>query len=128
MNSRRLSPLIRGATPRVYVGPNAQRALEGERGLLFGARRTAWIDVLEFDPRPGAAVPRLVDLRFALEGPWDVVGLSFSSSELAFARESLLEDLVPGDVLLTERGALLHDGARWRRAPLVRERVRAGTT
>ena len=128
MNSRRLSPLIRGATPRVYVGPNAQRALEGERGLLFGARRTAWIDVLEFDPRPGAAVPRLVDLRFSAAGPWDVVGLSLSSSELAFSRESLLDDLVPGDVLLTERGALLHDGAGWRKARLVRERRSTRTT
>ena len=128
MTSRRRSPLMRGGTPRVYVGPDALRALEGERGFLFGARRTAWIDVFEFDPRPDTALPRLVDLRFSIEGSWDVVGLSLSSSDLAGARESLLHDLVPGDVLLTERGPLVHDGARWRKAPLVRERRSTRTT
>jgi hypothetical protein len=110
------------------VGPDAHRALEGKRGLLFGARRTAWVDVFEFDSRPDSTLPRLVDLRFSIEGSWDVVGLSLSSSDLAGARETLLDDLVPGDVLLTERGPLVHDGARWRKAPLVRDRRTARTT
>jgi hypothetical protein len=110
------------------VGPNAERALEGEKGILLGSRRSAWIDVLEFDPRPDAAIRRLVDLRFSPAGPWDVVGLSLSSSELARRRASLLEELVPGDVLLTERGPLFHSGDAWRKAPLLRERRRARTT
>jgi hypothetical protein len=119
------SRLIRGRTPRVYVGPNAERSLEGEKGVLLGSRRAAWVDVLEFDPRPNVAIPRLVDLRFSRPGPWDIVGLSLSSSELAERGESLLGDLVPGDVVLTERGPLFHDGDRWRKAPLLRERARS---
>jgi hypothetical protein len=120
--------LIQGGAPRVLVGPNAERALEGERGLLLGAKRMAWVDVLEFDPRPDVTVARLVELRFSRSVPWDVVGLGLSASDLASRRESLLRDLVPGDVLLTERGPLVHDGVQWRKAPLVRERFRSKTT
>ncbi len=104
------------------MGPNAVRSLGGERGVLFGTRRAAWIDILEFDPRPGVGIPRLVDLRFSQAGPWDIVGLSLSSLELAARRESLLVDLVPGDVVLTENGPRFHSGAAWVKAPLVRER------
>jgi len=106
----------------VYVGPNAERSLGGERGILLGSRRPAWIDVLEFDPRPEAGVQRLVDLRFSRDGPWDVVGLSLSSSDLAGRLEPLLRDLVPGDVVLTEKGARIHTGAAWVAAPLQKER------
>jgi hypothetical protein len=109
------------------VGPNAERALEGGKGILLGSKRASWVDVLEFDPRPDAAIARLVDLRFSPPGPWDIVGLSLSSSELLFRRASLLEDLVPGDVLITEQGPFFHSGDAWRKAPLLRER-RAGTT
>jgi hypothetical protein len=85
-------------------------------------RRAAWIDVLEFDPRPGVGIPRLIDLRFSRPGPWDIVGLSLSSRELAARRDSLLVDLVPGDVVLTENGPRFHSGAAWVKAPLVMER------
>jgi hypothetical protein len=105
--------------PRVYVGPNAERALRGERGVLLGARRPAWIDVLEFDPRPDAAIRRLVALRFESTSPWEVVGLSLSSKDLPARLESLLRDLVPGDVILTEKGARVHDGADWIEAALI---------
>lgn len=101
------------------MGPNAARALRGERGVLLGARRHAWIDVLEFDPRPQMAVGRLVALRFEAADPWDVVGLSLGSRDLSAKLESLLRDLVPGDVILTEKGARVHDGAAWIEAPLI---------
>jgi hypothetical protein len=113
--------------PRVYVGPNAWRALAGERGVLLGARRAAWVDVVEFDPRPNAGIRRLVDLRFAASRPWDVVGLSLSSADLAVRRNALLEDLVPGDVVLTEKGPRVHNGAAWVAAPLRTERRRFST-
>jgi hypothetical protein len=87
--------------------------------VLLGARRPAWIDVLEFDPRPDLAIARLVALRFEAASPWDVVGLSFGSRDLAGRLESLLRDLVPGDVILTEKGARVHDGVGWIEAPLI---------
>jgi len=95
------------------VGPNAEGSLRGERGILLGSRRPAWVDVLEFYPRPDVGIRRLVDLRFADAGPWDVVGLSLSSSDLARRLEPLLEGLVPGDVVITEAGPSVHTGAGW---------------
>jgi len=116
------SPVISEKPPRVYVGPNAERSLDGERGILLGSRRSAWVDVLEFDPRPNVGIRRLIDLRFSGAGPWDVVGLSLSSSDLAGRLEPLLRDLVPGDVVLTEKGPRFHSGAAWVKAPLQKER------
>ncbi len=113
--------MISGKPPRVYVGPNAERSLRGERGILLGSRRPAWVDVLEFDPRPDVGIQRLVDLRFSGGGPWDVVGLSLSSADLARRLEPLLEDLVPGDVVLTESGPRFHTGAAWAETSLLRE-------
>ncbi len=104
------------------MGPNAERSLGGERGVLFGTRRAAWIDVLEFDPRPGVGIPGLIDLRFSRPGPWDIVGLSLTSRELAARGNALLVGLVPGDVVLTENGPKFHSGAAWVKAPLVLER------
>jgi hypothetical protein len=113
--------------PRVYVGPNAARSLGGERGVLLGSHRADWVDVLEFDPRPGTHVRRLVDLRFEGAGPWDVVGLSLSSSDLRGSLEALLRDLVPGDVVMTENGPKVHTGAAWVKAPLLTERRKTST-
>lgn len=120
--SPRKSPPLLAKPPRVYVGPNAARSLGGERGVLLGAHRADWVDVLEFDPRPGTDIRRLVDLRFEGAGPWDVVGLSLSSSDLLGRRQALLRDLVPGDVVVTEKGAKVHSGAAWMEAPLLTER------
>ena len=50
MKRERLRELLPGRPPRVYVGPNAERALRGERGVLLGARRPSFVDVLEFEP------------------------------------------------------------------------------
>ena len=113
--------MVPGKPPRVYVGPNAERSLRGEKGILLGSRRSAWVDVLEFDPRPDVGIPRLVDLRFSGAGPWDIVGLSLSSADLAARRKPLLEQLVPGDVVLTEAGPRFHTGADWVETSLHKE-------
>jgi hypothetical protein len=101
------------------VGPNAARSLEGERGVLLGSHRADWVDVVEFDPRPADDIRRLVDRRFQSAGPWDVVGVSLSSSDLRERLEALLRELVPGDIVMTERGAKVHDGTAWVEAPLL---------
>ncbi len=125
--SPRKSPPLLAKPPRVYVGPNAARSLVGERGVLLGSHRADWVDVVEFDPRPGTDIRRLVDLRFESAGPWDVVGLSLSSSDMRGRLEALLRDLVPGDVVMTENGPKVHSGAAWMEAPLLTERRKSST-
>jgi hypothetical protein len=78
------------------------------------------VDVLEFDVQPGIPFRGLIDSRFRPRPPWDVVGLSLSIADLRLRGERLLRELVPGDVLMTERGPRFHTGRRWVRAPLVR--------
>lgn len=104
--------------PRVYVGPDAQRALAGETGVLLGAKRPQWVDVLEFDPRQGTRWKALVELRFTAFPPWEVVGLSLSSPEFRKLGDRLLRELVPGDVLVTEDGPSVHLGDAWTAAKL----------
>lgn len=104
--------------PTVYVGPAAERSLQGESGVLLGAHRPDWVDVLEFDPRGGLPLRRLVELRFATHAR-DAVGLSLSSRELRRSGARLLSELVPGDVVITESGARVHTGSRWVQAKLV---------
>jgi hypothetical protein len=77
--------------------------------------------VLEFCPRPDIGIRRLVALRFSDADPWDVVGLSLSSSDLAARLEPLLKDLVPGDVVLTEAGPRFHTGTGWVETSLLKE-------
>lgn len=83
--------------------------------------------MVEFDPRPGTEVRRLVDLRFEGGGEWDVVGVSLSSFDLRERRQLLLRDLVPGDVVMTEKGPKVHSGAAWVEAPLLTERRKRST-
>lgn len=118
--ARSSSRLLR-AVPTVYVGPDARRALTGEKGVLLGARRPQWIDVLAFDPRPATRTKSLVAMRFQTFPPWEVVGLSLSTSEFEKARDRLLVELVPGDVVLTERGPSVHRGDQWTKARLARD-------
>ena len=106
--------------PRVYVGPDAQRALSGEKGVLLGAKRPQWVDVLEFDARPGTQWKALVALRFTAFPAWEVVGLSLSSPEVRKLGDRLLRELVPGDVLVTEDGPSVHLGDAWSEAKLAR--------
>lgn len=116
-----LHPLLTCA-PKVYVGPRAERALQGERGVLLGAQRPGWIDVLEIDTGGGTSLGSLVDHRFWAFGSWDRVGLSLSAREVERHWRRLLTELVPGDVLLSGGAPLVHMGDRWEHAPLVCER------
>lgn len=95
--------------------------------MLLGSRRAEWVDVVEFDPRPGTDIRRLIDLRFEGGGPWDVVGVSLSSSDLRERLQALLRELVPGDLVMTERGPRVHSGAAWVEAPLLTERRKSST-
>ena len=106
--------------PRVLVGPDAARALAGSRGILLGAQRPRWVDVLAFDDRAGLGLGKLAGARFESFDPWDAVGLSLSAEEFVKRRERLLTELVPGDVVVTERGAYVHLGDAWHEAPLTK--------
>ena len=111
-------PRLVETVPRVYVGPGAQRALTGEKGVLLGAKRPQWVDVLEFDARPSTRWKALVELRFTGFAPWEVVGVSLSAPEFRRLGDRLLRELVPGDVLVTEDGPSVHLGDAWTEAKL----------
>lgn len=95
------------------------RAQSGEKGILLGAKRPQWVDVVEFEPK-NARLMVLVDARFGGYPPWEVVGISMLSLEFARARERLLRELVPGDIVVTEKMASVHVGDAWIEANLVR--------
>lgn len=111
MTRRRRTRLVE-PVPRVFVGPSATRALRGEAGVLLGEKRVRQVDVLEFEPCPG---PRdsLRDRRFDGFDDWDAVGVSLPFADFRRVRGRWLDELVPGDVLLTEDGALVHVGDDW---------------
>jgi len=111
-------PRLVETIPRVYVGPDAQRALAGEKGVLLGAKRPQWVDVLEFDSRQCARWKALVELRFTGFPQWEVVGLSLSAPEFRKLGDRLLRELVPGDILVTEDGPSVHLGDAWTEAKL----------
>ena len=106
--------------PKVFVGPDARRALSGDRGLLLGSKRPEWVDVLAFDGHAEASWRRLVALRFEDAGLWEVVGIGLSSTQFRAVRKRLLGELVPGDVVVTDHGPSVHLGDTWRKAPLKR--------
>ena len=116
--------------PRVYVGPGARQALGGSRTVLFGAQRPAWVDVLELQADESFAGVRglraLVDRRFLPGGyeNWDAVGVSLSHRDAKRYEERLLAELVPGDVLITERSVSVHLGDTWAEAKLVETHAR----
>ena len=95
------SQLLEQRSPVVYLGPGAIRALEGEKGILLGAQRPGWVDLLIFESYPGAGWRELVERRFKGRVEWDVVGVVLSRSELVSRESSLVRELVPGDVVLT---------------------------
>ena len=111
MTRRRRSRLV-DRVPDVFAGPSAARALRGERGVLLGERRVRQVDVLEFEPCEGSR-KSLLDRRFDGFDDWDAVGVSLPSADFRRAKRKLLEELVPGDVLITEDGALVHVGDDW---------------
>ncbi len=106
--------------PRVYVGPDAERALSGERGVLLGAKRPEWIDVLAVDAYTGDAWNTLVARRYEAPRQWEAVGLSLPFEEFRKHRARWLRELVPGDAVVTESGILVHLGDVWQTAKLAR--------
>ena len=106
--------------PRVYVGPDAGRALSGERGVLLGAKRPEWIDVLAVDAHTGDAWNTLVARRYKAPRLWEAVGLSLPFEEFRKHRARWLRELVPGDAVVTEKGISVHLGDVWEIAKLAR--------
>ncbi|MFQ5791046.1 MAG: hypothetical protein ACE5JI_11300 [Acidobacteriota bacterium] len=119
--------------PVVYLGPGALKVLEKGRGVLLGAQRPGWVDVLFFEAYPHIDWRRLVDFRFDRCGDWDAVGISLWRSELAACRQSLVRELIPGDVVLTlpkgagEPRAHVNRGDRLSRSTLRITRYRWGS-
>ena len=106
--------------PQVYIGPDAVRALSGERGVLLGAQRPEWIDVLAVDAQTGSAWTALVARRYDAPEQWAAVGLSLPFAEFEKHRARWLKELVPGDVVVTEKEIAVHLGDTWRSAKLTR--------
>jgi hypothetical protein len=106
---------------RVYVAPDAKSALEGRWGVLQGMKRPLWVEVLDFSP---CSRPRLADvalLRFGQDAVWPIVGLSLPEVDWSRRAESLLRELVPGDVVMTEKGARVHLGDVWADTRVLRD-------
>ena len=106
--------------PRVYIGPDAERALTGERGVLLGAKRPEWIDVLTVELHAGGVWSALVARRFEAPRQWEAVGLSLPFEEFQRHRVRWLRELVPGDAVVTDNGVSVHLGDVWRTAKLER--------
>ncbi len=106
--------------PRVYIGPDAERALLGERGVLLGTKRPEWIDVLAVDAHAGGGWNTLVSRRYEAPRQWEAVGLSLPFLEFQKHRARWLRELVPGDAVVTENGVSVHLGDVWRTAKLAR--------
>ena len=106
--------------PRVYIGPDAERALLGERGVLLGAKRPEWIDVLAVDAHTGGVWNTLVARRYEAPRQWEAVGLSLPFLEFQKHRARWLRELVPGDAVVTENGISVHLGDVWRTAKIAR--------
>ena len=117
-----MSPAARlvDRVPRVHVGPDAARALEGVSGLLLGVKRPEWVDVLCLEEYAGVSRRRLVELRFDASPLWEIVGVSLPEAQFRRHRSRLVEELVPGDVVLTQRGAFIHLGDRFAAAPFAK--------
>ena len=107
--------------PRVYIGPDAECALLGQRGVLLGAKRPEWIDVLALDAQvSGGGWSMLVARRYEAPRQWEAVGLSLPYVEFQKHRARWLRELVPGDAVITENGILVHLGDVWGSATLTR--------
>lgn len=110
--------------PTVYLGPGALDAAEGGCGLLVGAQRPGWVDVLDYLPFPGASWRELTRRRFEDPPEWDIVGIVLSKKDFERVNRALVRELVPGDVLLISAGEeaipqiFIHLGDQWSAARL----------
>lgn len=111
-------------TPVAVFGPDARAGREGCFGVLLGVRRASWIDVVRVTPIGGrGSLSRAVEARFAAYAPWDAVGIAVPHRATRGRTQKLLEALVPGDLLSTEKEVLFHAGDRFTRARLDRRGV-----
>lgn len=117
--------------PRVYLGPGALPWVTRVKGLLLGAKRPGWVDVVALQPWPKASAKELIALRFSQDDPLSVVGVVLTVEEVRRHRSMLLRELVPGDVVLglPERESVLrgyvHCGDILDSAPIKRSRYAA---
>jgi hypothetical protein len=117
--------------PIVYLGPGALGALKEGYGLLLGAQRPGWVDVLAYRPLPGASWRELTRRRFEDPPERDIVGIVLSEKDFERNNRALARELVPGDVLLalTDEDRIpqifVHLGDQWAPARL---RVSRGGT
>jgi hypothetical protein len=118
--------------PTVYLGPGALGALEKGFGILLGARRPAWVDLLFYEPVAGLRCKGLVERRFDSRAEAEVVGIVLSPEVFKRHQDSLLRELVAGDVALTVPGkgrpqAFVNLGDEWAATRLKVSRVRGLT-
>jgi hypothetical protein len=105
--------------PTVYLGPGALDALEVGCGLLLGAQRPGWVDVLDYKPLSGASWRELTRRRFEDPPERDIVGIVLSKKDFERVNDALIRELVPGDVLLaftderTIPQMFVHLGDQW---------------
>jgi len=95
------------ALPEVFLGADAVAGLDGSRGFLYGEKRHRQVDVLGFEPAPGAALEGLVERRLdrsEIQG-WRIVGVAVAMADVERGGETLLEGLVAGDVLIAAAAA-----------------------
>lgn len=106
-------------SPVVALGPETDVVRDGCFGVLLGVRRAAWIDVVRVRPVAGeGGLSSAIDARFEAHTPWDAVGVALPHAATRGKTRVLLEALVPGDVLATEREVRFHAGDRFARARL----------
>ena len=105
--------------PTVYLGPGALDALEVGSGLLLGAQRPGWVDVLDYKPFSGASWRELTRRRFEDPPERDIVGIVLSKKDFERSNDALIRELVPGDIViaLTEKDTIprifVHLGDQW---------------
>jgi hypothetical protein len=106
------------------LGPEARNALKEGSGLLLGAQRPGWVDVLGYEPLFREGWKEIVRRRFDDPPERDVVGVALPEKDFERSRDALIRELVPGDVLLvlgekdTTPQIYIHLGDRWASARL----------
>lgn len=106
-------------------------ALDGGRGLLLGEKRHRQVDVLAVEASAGGAegLEALLSTRLDASSVagWRVVGVALADGDIEAAGDLLLDELVPGDLVVTGPGdgrVFVHRGDGLVRAPAFR-RARA---
>jgi len=105
----------------VFFGSEAWEAIRDARGLLYGEKRHAQVDVFGLEPFSGE-LEELVEARFEKRSPsgWQIVGIALSASDFREAGEWILRKLVAGDLVIAGRieSVLVHGGEAWKHCPV----------